>query len=234
MNKRILKKQDTNCIKRLEKIALNKLKSRYKLFTVKNGYRKGDIIIAGLEDWKIQFQFFGDEASIIMHPYSLLDTFNESNAYISMKSIDEKLFALIDDIIKNKEYHLGCAWAGPSNSYDEGMKKYDDYLSNYNKHIREIQELKYNIKNGLNNLSKNKDVSTIDVKYLNSNIGIECFNVFIYTKNNIESELEKFYDELSNSMNIKNINMIKKTHTVKSSLLLPGRGIKYHFILREG
>lgn len=231
MNTRILKKQKTNHIKRLEKMALNKLKSRYKLFTVKNGYRKGDIIIAGLEDWKIQLQFFGDKASIIMHPYSLLDSFNEASAYISMKSIDEKLFALIDDIIKNKEYHLGCVWAGPSSSYDEGMKKFDDYLSNYNKHIREIHVLKYNITNYLNNLSKNKYVSSINIKYLNSNIGIECFNVFIYAKNNIESELEKFYDELSNSMNIKNLNIIKKTHTVKSSLLLPGRGIKYRFIL---
>lgn len=165
-----------------------------------------------------------------MHPYSLLDSFSEAKSYISMMDIDENLFNLIDDIILHKEYHLGCAWAGHSTSYEEGIQKYNDYLINYKKHSNEVREIKFYVNNYLKELSKHKDVKKIFVTYTKGSLSVECFNVFICTKNNIDDELEKFYDYISNSLNIKNLTRIKSSNEIKSSLLLPGRGIKYRFI----
>lgn len=230
MNKRIINKRYNKNIKKIEKIAVKKLKERYTLYQVKKGARKGDLVILGLEDWKVQLQLFGNKASIIMHPYSLLDSFNEAKAYISMMDIDENLFNLIDDIILHKEYHLGCAWSGHSTSYEEGIKKYDDYLINYKKHSNEVKEIKFHVNNYLKKLAKHKDIEKIFVTYTKGYLSAECFDVFICTKNNIDDKLENFYEELSNVINIKYLNRVKSSNEIKSSLLLPGRGVKYRFI----
>ena len=203
MNKRIRNKIGNKHIKELEKNALKKLEKRYKAYMIKKGPRKGDIIIPGLEDWKIQLECWGKEPTIIMHPYSIIDSFKSGEAYISMLNIDAELFKILDDIIVNKKYHLGCAWDGPSNSQEEGIKKYNNYIENYTKHLNEVKDIKQYIDNYLKGLSKNEYIKEIVVSYSKNNLFQESFGVFVFAKSMPKDKYDSLYKEISEAFKIK-------------------------------
>ena len=226
MNKRIRIKIDNKHMKRLEKNALKKLEKRYKAYMIKKGPRKGDIIIPGLEDWKIQLEYWGKEPTIIMHPYSIIDSFKSGEAYISMLNIDDELFKILDDIIANKKYHLGCAWGGDSNSQEEGVKKYNDYMEKYIKHLNEVKYIKQYINNYLEDLSKNEYIKEIIVTHSKNNLFCESFGVFVFAKNISKDKYDELYKEISEALKIKKY---QPKDEIRSELLLPGKGVSYKF-----
>lgn len=230
MNKRIRKKIYKKNMKEAEKIAIKKLKQRYDMYQVKSGPKKGDIIIRGLEDWKIQLQCFSKDVSIIMHPYNIIDSYDEIEAYVSMIGVNDGLFALLDDIITNKEYHLGCAWGGYSTSCAEGLKKYKDYIKKYEKHAKEVKDIKICVDKYLEELSQHKDIKEIIVTHTKGNLYEERFNIFIIGENTLEDRHEKLYMEILESFKARNINKIKSQNEIKSHLLLPGRGVRYRLV----
>ena len=188
---------------------------------------KDDIIIRGLEHWKIQLEYWGGKPSIIMHPYSIIDSFKTEEAYISMREINDKLFELLDDIIANEKYHLGCAWAGHSKSQEEDMEKYNKYINSYNEHINETKEIKSYMENYLKELAQNEYIKEIAVFYSKGNLYEEGYGVFVFAKNDIP---ENVYNDLSKE--ITRAFKIKKyqvPNELRSRMLLPGRGIKYSF-----
>lgn len=232
MNKRIKSKKIKKEINKIEKEALKKIKARYKnTYIIKNGLRKNDIIIKGLENWKIQFDFLGEEPSIMLHPYIVIDSYTIGKTYLSMCEIDDKLFELLDDIIKNEKYHIGCAWAGKSKTQEEGIEKYNKYLTAYNEHKDEIKEIKSYVNNYLEELINDKNIKEIAVTH-NPDLYEEYYKVFIFVKNNISKE---DYNNLTK--NIESSIAIKKhqkAYELKSKALLPGKSIKYSFsVLKE-
>lgn len=226
MKKRIRSKIDNKKIKESKDKAIKKLKQRYNVFMVKKGPRKGDIIIPGLEDWKIQLEYWGEEPSIIMHPYSIVDTFKCGETYVSMASIDDNLFDLLDDIIANKEYHIGCAWAGESKTQEEGLRKYSNYIENYKEHSNEVKNIKLYIENYLKGLSKNDNIKEIIIYRSKNDIYQERFGVFIFAKKMSECEYDKLNQEISKAFKIKKC---QPKDEVRSKLLLPGRGVSYKY-----
>lgn len=226
MKKRIRNKIYNKKIKELENKAMKKFKQRYGAFMVKNGLRKGDIIIPGLEDWKIQLEYCGEEPSIIMHPYSIIDTFKYGEAYVSIDSIDDNLFNLLDNIIANKEYHIGCAWEGESKTQEEGLRKYSNYIESYKKHSNEVKNIKLYIENYLEGLSKNDNIKEIIMYRSKNYIYQEKFGVFIFAKKISECEYEKLNQEISKAFNIKKC---QPKNEIRSKLLLPGKGVSYKY-----
>lgn len=226
MKKRIREKIHNKSLKEIERKAINKLKEKYVVYIVKKGPRKGDLIIRGLENWKIQFEYLGEEPSIIMHPYSIIDSFNSDESYISMVKIDEALFVLLDDIIKNQEYHLGCAWGGLSKSQEEGIEKYNNYIKNYKKHADEVKEIQSYVENYLKKLSENEYIKEIAIYRSKHNVYEESFGVFIFAKRMTANQYEELNEEISNAFKFKKY---QPRNEIRSQMLLPGRGIRYKF-----
>lgn len=227
MKKRIRIKINNKELKELEDKAMKKLKQRYRACIIKKGVRKGDIIIPGLEDWKIQLEYWGEEPSIIMHPYSIIDTFKSGEAYISMVSIDDDLFTLLDDIIANKEYHIGCAWAGASKTREEGLRKYDEYMKSFKKHSDEVKNIKLCMENYLEDLSKNDNIKEIIIYRSKNDVFQEKFGVFIFAKNMSEYEYNRLKQEVSEAFKMKRH---QPKNEVRSESLLPGRSVYYKFV----
>lgn len=227
MNRRIRDKKYNKQIRETERKAIKKLKERYNTYIVKKGPRKDDIIIRGLEQWKIQLEYWNGKSSIIMHPYSIIDSFKTGEAYISMCKIDSELFELLDDMIANEKYHLGCAWAGPSKSQEEGMEKYSKYINSYNEHMNETKEIKSYMENYLKELAKNEYIKEIAVFHPKGNLYEEGYGVFVFAKHDIpENIYNDLSEEISKAFKIKKYQL---PNELRSKMLLPGRGIKYSF-----